>query len=399
MKQNKAKNLVFRDPDNKGFLYSKAKNQMIKDMSIENEKIEVNSCKFLVRIDRDTKYEEPIDFSVNKNDLYVRNLPTDNNFDEEEYRLVHNISESECSSCRGSGSYCGNCNDTGSVRCNCINGYKSEACSNCGGSGKVEVLSNDLDEKTIQCGECDGSGKLKHIHSKCGGSNSLQCKECLAGEKDVECSNCLGEGTVSLVNVTQVKYKVRENTSEVKSEGVRSSDNGRVDSTLDYKLETVEEKNYDELPDPDEDSIEKSVLYPIPDGEKVKTKYTSKEVNYDKVDLKLDGSYLNGDHDNEVDHTVWIYGDDNSIGSISVEQRTLTISIISLLWKFIVFGLWLGTIASLILFLPINLFHNHIIGLPDSLLVLSLAVIWLLVNGFLMWDSTLRSRYRFKIDL
>jgi hypothetical protein len=208
----------------------------------------------------------------------------------------------------------------------------------------------------------------------------------------------LGEGTVSLVNVTQVKYKVRENTSELKSKGVRSSNNSRVNSASDYRLEKVSEETYHELPDPDDTVVDESVLYPIPDGEKVKIEYTSKEVNYDKVDLKLRGGHLSGDHDNEVDHTVWIYGDDDSaIDTISAKKSTLSMSLISILTRFIVFGLWAGTIASLILFLPISIFHNHIISIPDVFLVLSFALIWLAVNGFVMWDSALKSRYGFEI--
>lgn len=399
MEKQKLKDLVFYESDDMGFLYSKAKDDLIKDVSVEDEKIKVNTCKFLIRKDRDKEYEEPIDFSVDDNDLYVRDLPINTNFAEQEYRLVHNISESECSSCQGSGSYCDNCRDTGSVSCTCHRGYKSETCSNCSGSGKVEVLSNELDEKTIQCGECDGSGKLKHSHSKCNGSGKIQCKECLAGQKDIECSNCLGEGTVSLVNVTQVKYKVRENTSEVKSKGVRSSNNSRVDSSLDYKLETVSEETYDELPDPDDTVVDDSVLYPIPDGEKVKIEYTSEEVNYNKVDLKLRGGYLDGDYDDdEVDHTVWIYGDDDSaIDTISAKKSKLSMSLISILTRFIVFGLWAGTIASLILFLPVSLFHNYIISMPDVFLVLSFALIWLAVNWFVLWESALKSRYGFEI--
>lgn len=100
-----------------------------------------------------------MNFSIEESDKYAYEAPRPRQFRESEHRLVEEVRETVCSSCQGTGSYCSECNDTGKRSCRvCTNGYRSRKCSNCGGDGKVEVLSAGLDGKYVQCGECGGDG-------------------------------------------------------------------------------------------------------------------------------------------------------------------------------------------------------------------------------------------------
>jgi DnaJ-class molecular chaperone len=71
----------------------------------------------------------------------------------------------------------------------------------------VEVIDSNLDDRKIDCGECDGSGRKKSVHSKCVGRGKLDCKNCLNGNREITCEDCDGTGNVSLIDATVVKYE------------------------------------------------------------------------------------------------------------------------------------------------------------------------------------------------
>lgn len=398
----KAHDNIFSDPNNRGLLYNKSKKKLIKSKSTEEKTMFRKKCEFLVKSESSSTYEESADFSVEDSDTYVHLPPSGSDFSEDKYRVVNSIEEGECSSCNGSGVYCTECDDTGKVKCSCYDGRESKTCSNCNGNGKVEVLTNDLEERYIQCGECDGSGKKRKHHSKCNGSGNLQCNNCLGANKDVECQDCDGNGEVLVIEANRVRYMTRENSIEHKSEAINECDYKYVYDPSDYSWKTTHEEEFDEIPDPspDDDHMPSTkLLDPIPNGEIVKTRYIRKEIKYEKIDVELHNSSLVGSYDeNTTQHTVWVNKETSKTrNKIRADNPSLFESILSVIIKYVSVGLWGGSILSLVLMLPIVGFSDYIIKLPEAVLGICFFIIWIAINLFILWDSILESAYQFRV--
>lgn len=392
---------IFKDPSSSGRLYSDAKSALIDDISVEDKIWKKEECSFLIKRQTERTYEEVADFSIEKSDNYSYTEPTIDGFEEAESRVVKQAEEDECSSCKGDGFYCDECGDTGEKSCSCYTGYKSSKCPNCGGSGKVEVLSSDLEDKNIQCGDCDGSGRKKTSHSRCNGTGSIKCKNCLGGSKDVECSNCKGLGKTLKIEATRVEYQVDVNTNDHTPPDLSSADGYRIKNPKDSYWKTTEAETFNSLEEAEEngENPTASLLMPVPSGEKIKIGYTSKEIKYKKVNVVLKTSSLKGDQsDDTVEHTIWV-NEDNSVysGRINAERIGLATSALVFAVKYAVFGLWAGTIGSLILYLPFAFVDDYIIAIPDPVLVAVFSLIWLVVNALIAWTSLMEARYSFSV--
>lgn len=394
---------AFNGPDKSGSLYSRAKNNLIKNTTIQEKTRERERCEFWVMDKTDKNYEEPIGFSVNDNELYVQERPSIEEFAEKEYRVVNGINESNCSSCNGDGIHCSECNGTGKISCSCRTGYKRKRCSNCDGSGKVEVYDSNLDKRNIECGDCDGSGQQKSVHSKCGGRGELNCENCLSGNRDIECENCDGAGTVNLINTTEIRFKVRQNTTENVPSSIKEVDHYLMNSPPDRYWETVYQETYNGIPENEdaENKPDDNLLLPVPNGQKMKVRYTKETITYEKADLTLRTSNLVGSYDdeqNKVEHTIWKPKEHSRVINKIDASRVGNIDYgLAVLWNFAFVGLWGGSIITLILMLPIAAVNDYIITIPEALMGLIAVVIFVLLNVIIMLDAIENKRYKFKI--
>jgi hypothetical protein len=393
---------AFNEPDKNDLLYSRARDNLIKDTAIQEETRERERCEFWVMDKKEKNYEEPIGFSVSDNELYVQERPPIEEFTEEEYRVVNGIDESDCSSCNGDGIHCPECNDTGEVSCSCRTGYKWKKCSNCDGSGKVEVYDSNLDKRNIECGDCDGSGRRKSVHSKCEGRGGFDCQKCLAGNRDIECEDCKGAGTVELINATKTEFKVRQNETKNVPSSIKEADHYLMNSPPDRYWETVHQEIYNGIPESEdaENKPDENLLLPVPNGEKVKVRYTKETITYQKVDLTLRTSDLVGSYDdeqNKVEHTIWKPKEHSRVINKIDASRVGNIDyVLAVLWNFAFVGLWGGSIVTLILMLPIAAVNDYIITIPEALLGLIAVVIFVFINLLVMWEVITTGRYRFK---
>lgn len=393
---------AFNHPDKNGRLYSRAKDNLVRDTSIQEKTRVRERCEFWIMSETERNYEEPIGFSVDDSELYVQERPSIEEFAEEEYRIVSSISESDCSLCNGDGIHCSECSGTGKVSCSCRTGYKRKRCSNCSGSGKVEVYDSNLDKRNIECGDCDGSGRQKSIHSKCGGRGELDCETCLAGNRDIECEGCNGAGIVNLVNATETKFKVRQNTTENIPSSIQEADHYLMNNPPDRYWETVHQETYDGIPEngSSENKPDENLLLPVPSGQKVKVRYTKETITYEKADLKLRTSNLAGSYDDEqdkIEHTIWKpKGYSRTVNKIDASRVGNIDYSLAVLWNFAFVGLWGGSIVTLVLMLPIAAVNDYIITIPETLMGLIAVIIFVLLNIIIMWGSIENERYKFK---
>lgn len=393
---------AFNDPEKNGSLYSRARSNLIKDTTIQEETRERERCEFWVMDKTEKNYEEPIGFSVSDNELYVQEIPSIEEFTEKEYRVVNGINESDCSSCSGDGIHCSECDGTGEVSCSCRTGYKWKRCSNCDGSGKVEVYDSNLDKRNIECGDCDGSGRQKSVHSKCGGRGGFDCEKCLAGNRDIECEDCNGAGTVNLIDATEIRFEVRQNTTENIPSSIKEADHYLMNSPPDSYWETVHQEIYNGIPEngSSENKPDENLLLPVPNGEKVKVRYTKETITYQKADLTLRTSDLVGSYDddqNKVEHTIWKPKEySRTVNKIDASRVGNIDYGLAVLWNFAFVGLWGGSIITLILMLPVAAVSDYIVKIPETLMGLIAVVIFVLLNLVVMWDTIVNSRYRFK---
>lgn len=401
MKEENAHQHIFREPSNSGRLYSNARDMLINDISIEDKTWKREECSFLIKKETERTYEEPIDFSIDESDEYTYLEPNADGFEEVVKRVVKRTQEDECGSCGGDGVYCDRCDGDGIRSCSCVEGYNSSNCSNCGGSGKIEVLNPDLDKKNMQCVDCDGTGVKKTSHSRCNGTGSIQCKNCLGGNKDIECSDCKGSGEILKIEATRVEYYVRVNSDNHKPDGLSSADGYTIKNPKDSHWETTRSETFDSIEEAEEkgEKPSSSLLMPVPSGEKVKVKYTSEEIEYSKIDLVLDTSLLSDSEDNStVEHTTWVSEDNSAYsGRIDAEKVSLSTSTASFAVKYVAFALFGGTIISLLLYLPFAIISDYIINIPDSRLAVVFLIILVVVNASLGWVSLIQSRYSFSV--
>jgi len=392
-------NQAFSDPTKNGLLYSRAKDKLIKEITIQQEEREIERCEFWIKNETRKEYEEPIDFSLTESERYSQATPTIEPFTEQEHRVVNKVSKSDCSSCNGNGIYCSECSGTGTVNCTCINGYNRERCSNCDGNGKVEVYDSSLDKRNIKCGDCDGSGRQKSIHSKCGGKGELDCETCIAGNRDIECKDCEGVGSIKKISAIRKKFVVRQNTRENIPSSIQNADHYSMSNPSDHHWETVNQETYDKFPENGDSRLDDDLLLPVPSGEKVRLRYTKEAAVYEKADLTLRTGNLNGNYDdNKLEHTVWNPVNGSSLINRINASRIGNVSyIMTVLYTFGFVGLWGGSIITLILMLPIAAINDYIITIPETILGLIAVVIFNILNLIILHDSIVDERYTFKV--
>lgn len=386
----------FNNPDSAGMLYSRAKRALVSDIATQQKSRTRERCEFWLRDEYERSYEEPIDFPLEEDDFYVREVPEVEPFTEEEYKVVNQIRNADCSSCNGTGHYCSDCNGTGTINCRgCRGGYKRKRCSNCSGNGKVEVVDTDLNKRNIQCGDCDGSGKQKSVHSRCGGQGELDCKTCLNGARDIECVDCDGHGRVTRIDATRVRFRVKTNSSEKKPSSINNAESHIVRNPRESHWNLKQQETYDKIPDA-ENGPDENLLLPIPDEEKLTIRYTKEEISYDKVDLTLSTSDLVGDYeDDTIKHTVWVREDGRWYNKISVNKQGMFSYLAEVLGSWFVVGLWGGAILSLIFLLPVSAFSDYVYEIPGLVIALIGTVVWAIINIFVLWDLVVTARYRF----
>jgi hypothetical protein len=198
-----------------------------------------------------------------------------------------------------------------------------------------------------------------------------------------------------------VKYETSVNVSENTPSDVKNADHYYISKASESQWETTHQKTFDEIPESgDGDKIPRDeLLLPVPNGENLKIRYEKEKIEYEKLNFSLDATSLAGDYeDDTVETNVWKQkGRQRLANKIDASKLGIPTYVFSILFNFVVVGLWGGSIVTLILMLPIVAIDDYIFAIPDAILGFIAFVIFWMINAVIMWDSVVDGRYKFKI--